>query len=115
MDTILVHAYTWRIRLKLRLVRSVFANGWEYVGGCAPAGGVGSCGPHGGCAPFLDDDVPSVATSRDDGPEHLKSSASTDSSESLPNIRDPKCIPCMDAGMALPAPMFEGTYAPGPC
>ena len=69
---------------------------------------------HGGCAPFLDDDAPSVATSRDVDLQISMSSASTGSSESLPSISVSRHIPCMDAGLALPVPMFEGTYAPGP-
>ena len=75
--------------------------------------GVVDC--HGGCAPFLDDDVPSLVSSRDADLHIAISSAPMGSSESLPNISDPDIPPCMDAGFALPVPMFEGTYAPGPC
>ena len=106
-------ADTWLLRLKI----SVFGANLEMVGSASAAvpqeaSGIEDC--HGGCAPFLDDDVPSVATSRDADFQKSMSSASTGSSESLPSISDPDTSPCMDAGFALPVPMFEGTYAPGP-
>jgi len=45
---------------------------------------LGTVDCHGGCAPFLDDAIPSVATTRDADLKISMSSASTGSSESLP-------------------------------
>ena len=50
---------------------------------------LGVVGCHGSCAPFLDDGVPSLASSRDADLQISISSASTGSSESLPSISDP--------------------------
>ena len=54
-----------------------------------PQEALGTVVCHGGCARFLDDGAPSVATSRDADLQILMSSASAGSSESLPSISDP--------------------------
>ena len=53
----------------------------------------GSEDRHGGFAPVSDEDVPSVATSLDADTQISVSSASTGSSESLPNVSEPDASP----------------------
>ena len=57
---------------------------------------------HGGCAPFLDYGVPSLASSRAADLHIAISSASTGSSESLPNISDPDTFPAWTLGWRCP-------------